>query len=310
MDRLAEMEVFVRVVDEGGFSAAARALNMSKSAVSKRVASLEDRLGARLINRTTRRLALTDAGTTFYARAARILAEAEEAEAAVSSLQAAPRGVLRVNAPVSFGLNHLGGLLPGFLARYPDLSVDLVLNDRFVDLVDEGFDLAIRITSLEDSSLIARRLCGLHRILVASPDYLDRHGVPDHPDDLRDHACLLYTYLRRSGEWTLHTGDGRAARVQVNAAALSANNGDVLGEAAIQGLGITMMPTFIIGEALASGRLVRVLPDWEDLSGGIYAVWPSGRFIPAKVRAFVDLLVDAFRDPPWEAQCRGGADVL
>lgn len=301
MDRLAEMEVFVRVVEEGGFSAAARTLDMSKSAVSKRVSALEDRLGARLINRTTRKLALTDAGIAFHARAARIIAEAEEAEAAVSSLQAAPRGVLRVNAPVSFGINHLGGLLPSFLERYPDLSVDLVMNDRFVDLVDEGFDLAIRISSLEDSSLIARRLCGLNRVVVASPDYLARHGAPAHPTDLTRHACLLYTYLRRSGEWTLrHRDDGQDVRVRVEGAALRANNGDVLREAAIGGLGVTMMPTFIIGADLVAGRLVRLLPDWEDDTGGIYAVWPSGRFVPAKVRAFVDLLVEAFRRPPWE----------
>ncbi len=301
MDRLAEMEIFVRVVDDGSFSAAADGLGMTKSAVSKRVAALEERLGARLLNRTTRRLSVTDAGAAFHARAARILAEADEAEAEVSRLQAVPRGLLRVNAPVTFGINHLGPLLPAFLARYPELSVDLVLNDRFVDLVEEGFDLAIRIADLDDSSLIARRLCASDRILVAGPDYVAARGLPRTPDDLADHTCLLYSLLRRSGEWTLRHASGTEARVRVSGGALRANNGDVLRQATLDGLGITMMPTFIVGADLAAGRLVRVLPEWGDATGAVHAVWPAGRFTAAKVRAFVDMLVDAFKTPSWEA---------
>lgn len=301
MDRLAEMEIFVRVVEEGSFSAAATALGLTKSAVSKRVAALEDRLGARLLNRTTRRLSVTDAGAAFHGRAARILAEAEEAEAEVSCLQAAPRGLLRVNAPVTFGVTHLGPLLPGFLGRHPELSVDLVLNDRFVDLVEEGFDVAVRIADLDDSSLIARRLCPSDRVVVASPAYVARHGAPATPEALAAHRCLLYSYLRRSGEWCLRHASGREARVRVEGAALRANNGDVLRQAAVDGLGVTMMPTFIVGADLAAGRLVRLLPDWQDATGAVHAVWPAGRFTPAKVRAFVDLLVEAFRTPPWQA---------
>jgi DNA-binding transcriptional LysR family regulator len=294
------MEVFVRVVELGGFSAAARVLGMSKSSVSKRVSALEDRLGAQLLLRTTRHLTLTDAGQAFHDRAVRILAETEDAEAAVSRLQAAPRGVLRVNAPVSFGVAHLGPLLPDFLARHPDLSVDLVLNDRVVDLVDEGFDVAIRIAPLAESSLVARRLCVSRRVLVASPGYVARHGAPRRPEEVVDHPCLLYAYLLRGGEWRLRDGTGAEAVLRVERPVLRANNGDVLCQAAVGGLGIAMMPTFIVGGDLAAGRLVRLLADWEDASGAIHAVWPHGRFTAPKVRAFVDFLVAAFRRPPWD----------
>jgi DNA-binding transcriptional LysR family regulator len=301
MDRLSGMAVFVRVVEEESFSAAARVLGISKSAVSKQVAGLEERLGARLLNRTTRRLALTDAGTAFFERAQRILNDAEEAEAAVSQLSAAPRGVLRVNAPVTFGVQHLGPLLPALMAAYPELAIDLVLNDRFVDLVEEGFDVAVRIGRLSDSSLIARRLAPVRRLLVASPAYIAAHGAPERPEDLRDHACLLYTYLLRGDAWSLTGPDGRAAEVRVTGR-LRANNGDVLRSALLGGMGIAYTPSFIVGQDLADGHLVRVLPGWEDTTAAVYAVYPHARLVPPKVRAFVDFLADHFTgSPAWDA---------
>lgn len=299
MDRLSGMAVFARVVEEESFSSAARALGVSKSSVSKQVAALEERLGARLLNRTTRRLSLTDAGMTFYERAVRILSEAEEAEAAVSQLSAAPRGVLRVNAPVTFGVQHLGPLLPDFMARYPDLAVDMTLNDRIVDLVEEGFDMAIRIARLPDSSLIARKLCPSPRLVVASPEYVARYGAPQRPDDLKQHTCLLYTYLLRSDSWFLTGPDGQEVEVRVTGR-LRANNGDVLRAALLGGMGIAYTPAFIVGRDLAEGRLVRLLPDWVDRSSAVYAVYPHARLVAAKVRAFVDFLVEHFsRGPSW-----------
>lgn len=301
MDRLSGMAVFVRVVEEESFSAAARLLGLSKSSVSKQVAALEDRLGARLLNRTTRRLALTDAGTAFFERAVRILADAEEAEAAVSRLSTAPRGVLRVNAPVSFGVQHLGPLLPAFMDANPELSVDLGLNDRFVDLVEEGFDVAVRIGRLPDSSLIARRLAPVRRLLVASPDYVAAHGAPQRPEDLRDHACLLYSYLLRGDTWPLTGPDGRTVEVLVTGR-LRANNGDVLRSALLGGMGVAYTPSFLVGADLAEGRLVRVLPQWEDTTAAVYAVHPHARLLAPKVRAFVDFLADRFAGAPaWDA---------
>ncbi|MGC2856822.1 LysR family transcriptional regulator [Novispirillum sp. DQ9] len=303
MDRLSGMAVFVRVVEEGGFSAAARALGLSKSAVSKQVSALEERLGARLLNRTTRRLALTDAGTAFHERAVRILADAEEAEAAVSQLSTAPRGVLRINAPVTFGIQHLGPLLPEFMAAYPELVVEVTLNDRFVDLVEEGFDVAVRIGRLADSSLIARRLAPVRRLVVASPAYVAAHGAPETPEDLRHHACLHYTYLLRGDVWSLTGTDGRTVDVRV-AGRLRANNGDVLRSALLAGLGIAYTPSFIVGRDVAEGRLVRLLPGWEDISAAVYAVHPHARLVPPKVRAFVDYLAQRFAGhPEWDLGC-------
>lgn len=300
MDKLSGMAVFVRVVEEGGFSAAARVLGVSKSAVSKQVAALEERLGARLLNRTTRRLALTDAGAAYHARASRILAEAEEAEAEVSQLSAAPRGLLRVNAPLTFGVRHLSPLISKFMAQYPDLRVEIQLDDRFVDLVAEGFDVGVRIANLADSSLIARQLCPSRRVLAASPAYLEAHGTPQCPEDLSEHRCLLYSYSMSGDTWRMKGPGGRIATVRVNGP-LRANNGDLIRAAAVAGQGIVMSPTFITGEDLAAGRLVRILPEWEDQTGSLFVVWPHARFTPAKVRAFVDFMVaEIGRTPPWE----------
>lgn len=300
MDNLTGMAVFARVVDARSFTAAAAALGLSKSAVSKQVARLEDRLGARLLNRTTRRLSLTEVGAAFYERCARILAEVEDAELAVGRLQDAPRGTLRINAPMSFGQLHLAPAVADFLNGHPGLAVDLTLNDRIVDLVEEGYDVAIRISRLADSSLIARRLVPSRRVVCGSPAYFERHGVPRHPADLRRHNCLLYSYLPTAEEWQFIGPDGPAA-VRVSGT-LRANNGDALEAAMLAGLGVALQPTFIAGRDLQAGRLVAVMPDYVDESASVYAVYPHSRHLSAKVRAFIDFLAARFCPaPPWDA---------
>ncbi|MBW7851513.1 MAG: LysR family transcriptional regulator [Rhodospirillales bacterium] len=302
MDALAGMAVYAKVVEAHGFSAAARELGMSKSAVSKQVAALEARLGARLLNRTTRRLSLTDAGAVFHDRCLRLLADAEEAAAAVGSLQAEPRGLLRVNAPMSFGILHLAPAVPEFAARHPDITVDLTLNDRVVDLVEEGYDVAVRIARLPDSTLVARRLAPSRRLLCASPDYLARHGVPQRPADLKGHNCLLYTSATtRPEDWRFTGPDGEVS-VRVSGT-LRANNGDVLRAAAVAGLGLALLPSFLAGPDLCAGRLRAVMPDYGDDGGAVYAVYPGGRYLSAKVRAFVDFLAARFGPRPyWEPE--------
>ncbi|MGD8710763.1 MAG: LysR family transcriptional regulator [Ectothiorhodospiraceae bacterium] len=293
MDRLTSMEVFVRVAEEDGFTAAARKLELSKSVVSKHVQSLEKYLGVRLFNRTTRRLSLTEAGTRYYERCVGIIDEVGEAERAVSSLYALPRGVLRVNAPVSFGILHLGPALPAFLRRYPDLQVDISLNDRYVDVVNEGFDVAVRIGRLEDSSLIARRVASSQAWLCASPDYLEANGTPSSPADLTAHNCLVYAYSRQPGGWFLRAPDGREHRLNVEGT-LRANNGEFLLSAAVRGTGIVMMPDFICADAVHRGELVRLLPEYRTAELNISAVYPYARNVSAKVRAFVDFLAEEF----------------
>jgi len=297
MARLDEMGVFAAVVESGGFSAAARSLGLSKSAVSKQVGRLEDRLGVRLLNRTTRRLSLTEAGTAFYAACRRVLDEAETAERAVSNLASAPRGLLKLNAPMSFGFLHLSGAIPAFHARYPQITVAAAMNDRFVDLVEEGYDVALRIGALQDSSLIARRLAPCRNVLCASPDYLAHHGRPHRPEDLAGHACLLYANAANPHEWVMNGPDGRQA-VAVDGP-LIANNGDVLCGAALGGMGITRLPTFIVGAHLRDGRLEVVLPDHPVPEQGIHAVYPHNRNLSVKVRVFVDFLAERFGPEPY-----------
>ncbi len=299
LDTLVGMAVFARVVDDGGFSAAARRLGLSKSAVSKQVAALEDRLGARLLNRTTRRMSLTEAGTALVERCRRVLAEAEAAQDAIGLLQAAPTGVLRVNAPMTFGTLHLAPAIPDFLERHPGISVDLNLNDRMVDLVEEGFDVAVRIARLADSSLVARKLAPMRRVMVASPLYLARRGVPERLADLAGHDCFSYSYVAAGDEWRFTGPDGE--EVVQPTGRLRANNGEVLREAALAGIGIAVLPVFIAGPDLAAGRLVQVLPQYDNRGGAIYAVWPSGRHPSPKLRAFVDFLAERFGpNPYWE----------
>lgn len=299
MDKLSGMSVFASVVEARSFTGAARQLGMSKAAVSKQVSKLEERLGARLLNRTTRRLSLTEVGAAFYERAANIVAEAREAELAVSRLHAAPRGTLRLDAPVAFGVRHLAPLLPEFMRRYPELKVDITLNDRFVDLVEEGHDLAVRIAHLPDSSLIARKLADSRRVVCASPDYWARNGRPSKPADLATHNCFEYSYLATRGEWRFRGPEGPVSvRVQ---GTLSANNGDFSRVAAVGGLGVTLVPVFMACDDLRAGRLEPALEDFEMEPQGVHAVYPHSRHLSAKVRAFVDYLVESFGPtPPWD----------
>lgn len=303
-DHLAAMAVFARVVEAKGFSAAATQLGLSKSAVSKQVTRLEERLGARLMHRTTRRLALTEVGQVFYAHCQRIVAEAEDAEAAVSNLNARPRGALKVNLPVSFGRMHVAPLVPGFLDLYPETSLELSFTDRFVDLLEEGFDLAIRIGRLDDSSLVTRRLAPCRMVICGAPGYLRRHGHPKHPRELAEHSVLLY---RQGGErrdsLTLSGPDGSVTvRLQGR---LTADNGEALRDAAAAGLGLVVQPSFMLGEELLSGQLEPLLCDWTPDAVSIQAVYPSRRHLTPKVRAFVDYLAAKFGpEPYWDAYLR------
>lgn len=298
MDRLAALEAFVKVSETQSFSDAARRLRASKSAVSRHIAALEAQLGARLFHRTTRSLTLTEAGRGYFERAARILADLEDANLSVSQLQAAPRGRLRVNAPMSFGFLHLGAAAGDFLDRYPEVEVDVTLNDRFVDLVDEGFDVAVRIGSLTDSSLVARRLAPVRRVLCASPDYLKTRGVPQTPDDLKSHDGLFNTNITQSREWRFISPDGKPWPVTVKGR-LSASNGDMLRVAALRGHGFVHLPTFIVGADLRAGTLVSVLDRYIDQDLTLNALYPHARHLSPKVRAFVDFLAERYGPEPY-----------
>lgn len=300
MDRLGEMEVFAAVAAQGSFTAAARHLGVSTSAASKYVIALEERLGVRLLNRTTRRLSLTEAGYDFREWCERIAADVAEAERSVASLHAEPRGVLRVNAPMSFGQLHLGPVLADFLERYPDVHIDMAMTDRRIDLVEEGFDIAIRIGVLRDSSLVARKLASTRRVVCAAPAYLARRGIPQTPDDLAAHNCLGHVPQRGAEDWAFNGPDG-AFTVRA-AGSLMVNNGDMLRLAVLAGSGIAMLPSFIVGPDLAEGRLRALLCDFEPPPLPISAVYPAGRPVAAKVRAFIDHLAACFGDEPyWEA---------
>ncbi|CAO3360192.1 Transcriptional regulator, LysR family [Azospirillum palustre] len=297
MDRLDDMLAFIKVVDTKSFTAAADRLNLSKSVVSRRIGELENRLGARLLNRTTRKLSLTEVGQAYYERCTRILADLEEAEQAVADLHAAPRGRLRLNAPVSFGIMHLAPAVAEFLERYPAIEIDMDLNDRTVDLVDEGYDLAVRIGRLRDSSLIARRLAPARMALCASPAYLQKHGVPQTPDELGGHACLIYTNVPTPDLWPFIV-DGEMRSVRVSGP-IRSNNGDLLREAAASGVGFIMSPTFLCGQALARGELVSVLHRHVPSEVSVNAVYPQNRHLSPKVRVFVDFLVQRFGPRPY-----------
>jgi len=298
MESLDVMAIFARVVEAEGFTAAARELDLSKSAVSKRIAGLEDRMGVRLLNRTTRRLSLTEAGEAFYQGCRRVVAEANAAREIVGHLAERPRGRLSISGPMSFGVRHLAPILPDFMARYPEVTIDLQLGDRRVDLVEEGFDLALRIGRLGGQSLVARRLAGVRRGLVAAPAYLDAHGRPRTLDDLHDHECLLYTYQESGSAWRFSGSAGsRAVRVQGR---LRVNNGDALLSAVVAGMGIALLPRFICAEAVRSGRLEELLPGWRETGdSGIYAVYPARRNLSPKVRVFVDFLSERFGSTPY-----------
>jgi len=300
MDRLRAFEVFATVVGQGSFTRAADKLETSPANVTRYVNELEGMLGARLLNRTSRRLSLTETGKTLYDRALSILEEVAEAEALASSTAMQPRGRLRINAPLSFGILHLAPLWPRFMARYPDIELDISLVDRLVDLVDEGFDLAVRISRGGSPTLISRKLAAIHHFVCASPDYIARHGAPQTPDDIRRHACIAYAYSASADEWRLLDRDGKVHTVPVSNI-LHTNNGETACAAALAGFGMILQPTFLIGEHLRQGRLVRLLPDYHTPEIDVLAVYPSRRHVSAKVRVMVDFLVEAFRGkPPWD----------
>jgi DNA-binding transcriptional LysR family regulator len=296
MDRLETLTVFRKVAEGGSFSGAARELGLSNAAVSKHIARLEAELGARLIDRTTRRMSLTEAGRAYFERCARILDDLAEADQAVSHLASAPRGLLRVTAPAAFGVPYLSRLLPEFLARWPEVSVDLSFNDRFVDLVEEGIDLALRIrTDLPDSQLVVRRLATVERVLCAAPAYLARRGEPKHPRELADHDCLIYTLAASPREWRFEGPDGPVT-VAVGGR-FRANNGQAVLAAAEAGLGIAMAPSFTVAAGLREGRVKPLLCDWPIAPHGLYVVYPPGRHLSPKVRAFADFLAERFSRP-------------
>jgi DNA-binding transcriptional LysR family regulator len=292
----AGMLVFAEVVESGGMSEAARRLGVSKASVSRQVSALERRLGAQLLRRTTRRMSLTEVGELFYARCQRVAEEAEAAERSVGDMQAEPRGEIRLAAPMSFGQLEIAPRLPAFLARYPKLRVHLDLTDRVIDLVREKFDLSVRISaSLAESSFMQRKLCPIRIAVVASPEYLARHGTPRTPEDLRDHNCL--GYVPPPERWTFTRG-----RRLPTTGNLSIDNGDALRSVALMGHGIVYLPTFLTGADLRAGRLVEILADHVDLVGGAYALYPSSRHPAPKVRALIDDLAESRGPaPPGEA---------
>jgi len=295
MDRLTEMEAFANVVDQGGFTDAAKKMGISKSAVSKHVSSLEARLGARLLNRTTRRVSPTEIGLAYYDRARRVLNDAGEADALVTSMQSAPSGLLRISVATDFGVNLLSPILSDFLSDFPDISMNMVLNNRYVELISEGFDMAIRIGELEDSSLRARKLTETTKRLIASPSYIQQFGRPQKIDDLNEHKLLHYSNQSSGSVWKLTAPSGEKRQVRT-AGWLSVNDGQSLLNAAISGLGIAYLPSYLYAQAMKEGLVEDAMPSLPAETLGVYAVYPPGRFTQPKVRAFIDFLVHAFAD--------------
>lgn len=304
MDKFLQMRTFSAVVDVGSFVGAASALDMSKAAVSRYVSDLETRLGVRLLHRTTRRLSLTDEGDVFYARCKELLNGIEEAEAEITSRSGEAIGSLRVTVPVSFGLLHLAELWGHFKTLHPKVTLDVTLSDRVVDLVEEGFDLAIRIASLPSSSLICRKLSSTRMVLCASPEYLKRAGMPRHPGELREHSVLAFSYWSDRDEWSF-AGSSGTVSVKTQPS-IRSNNGDICRAGALQHQGVILQPTFIVGADLASGALVEVLPGYKAGELGIYAVYGSRKHVSPKVRVLLDLLVEWFKRPRWKDQSPAG----
>jgi DNA-binding transcriptional LysR family regulator len=300
LENLTGMAVFAGVAEAMSFSGAARRLGMSKAAVSKHVARLERSLGARLLNRTTRRLSLTEVGAAFYEHCARVVAEAEAAELAVSRLRSEPRGVLKVTTPAAFGHLHIASGIPDFLKRYPEMSVQMVTNDRVVDLAEEGYDVAIRMSADPAPNIVARRLAPVRWAVCASPAYLKRNRTPKAPQDLAQHNCLFYSFLAASSDWHFKSETGDVAvRVTGN---FTVSNSEALREAVLQGLGVALLPTFTVGTDIQAGSLRMLLPGYKPLGTfgtDVYAVYLPTRYLSPKVRAFVDFFVERFGPEPY-----------
>lgn len=301
MDRLNSMTLFVEVVKGKGFTTAADKIGLSRAQVSKSVMQLEKHLGTRLLNRTTRRVSLTETGRIYYERCKDILQDIEEIEGIAGEQTTKPNGTLTLSAPTSFGILHLNKAIPEYIKQYPQVQISLSLADRFIDVVSEGFDLVIRIAELENSSLIARKIAPCKRILCASPDYLRKNGKPTVAQDLATHQCLTYLNDLKPDTWVLHGQNGTES-IKVNGPVCS-DNGDILRTAAISGLGITSLPTFIVGPDLCAGRLQPVLPEYHLPEISIYAIFPSRRYLSAKVRTFVDFLSKNFEGTPSWDEC-------
>ncbi|MFP2769138.1 LysR family transcriptional regulator [Oceanisphaera sp. KMM 10153] len=292
MDRIDAMRAFVAVVSEGSFSRAAERLDLSPQLVSKYVSRLEQRLGVRLLNRTTRRVHLTEAGTRYCEHAQQILNDIDDMESRLGDWQEGARGWLRISAPVSFSTGHLAPLLCAFQRAHPAIGIDLQLNDRKVDIVEEGVDIALRIGHLKSSALIARRLAPVRLVWCASPDYLARHGVPARPEALIGHRYLRYSYMESETGFSTRERHGD----------IVCNNGEVLAQAAIAGAGIVLQPTFIVGEAIAAGKLAVIMPEHEPAPMGLYAVYAHRKLLPSKVRCFIDFIGGYFGESPyWDA---------
>ncbi|EIM93796.1 LysR family transcriptional regulator [Paraburkholderia hospita] len=297
MQNLNSLVTFAQVVDAGSFSEAARRSGTAKSSVSKTVTKLEKDLGARLLNRNTRSLSLTEVGAALYEHCGRILEEIEQAERLAAELHSEPRGTIKVSASVAFGTLHISPALPQFLAQNPDVKVDLTIRDRFVDLAEDGFDLALRITREPDINLVARRLAPIRRKVCASPEYFRKHGVPRTPQDLSRHNCLHYTHMSVQGTWRFH-GPDQDVTVPVSGN-LRINDDEALSQAVLGGLGVALLPTFIIGKDLQAGRLRAVLSEYVPIEQFVYAVYLPTRHIPSKVRAFIDFFVEKFGSTPY-----------
>lgn len=301
MDRLQAMRVFTAVVETGSFSRAAEQLHLSATAVSRHVAELEKHLGAQLLQRSTRRIHLTEIGTNYYDRCRLILADVEEAEAQAATSESQPKGILRISLPHSFGLRYIAPLMPEFCKRYPELQLELSFSDRTVDLVEEGIDMAIRIKGELKTSLVARKLAPVRIICCAAPAYLKLHGIPQSPDSLSQHNCITYSYAATANSWTfLH--DGKPCEVQVKGS-LRSNSGDMGRLAARNGLGITTLPIFIVCDDLRSGTLIELLPEYPIPPINVYAVYLPGARRAARIKAMVEYLWDALGrgNPPWES---------
>ncbi|MGO4704874.1 LysR family transcriptional regulator [Microvirga sp. 2MCAF38] len=302
LDRVTGMQVFARVGTLGNFSAAARALNLSQTMVTKHVSALEDRLGVKLLNRSTRGMTLTEAGRSYLSACERILAEIEEADASASLDRVEPRGTLKLNVPLAFGIREIAPALAEFSRLHPAVTVDLGLTDRYVDLIEEGWDLAIRIGRLKDSGLVARRIAPCRVVVCAAPSYLFTHGTPRTIADLQQHNCLGYTLPNALGanRWTFGENSEIVAPVSGN---LRANNGDALLAAALAGQGLIYQPTFIVGDSLRAGALMRIDLDCPPHEFGVHAILPSGRQAPAKVRVFIEFLAERFApEPAWDRE--------